>query len=222
MGLVEVVVVTGLCGIAALLVGSAALWVHPWFGLLFFLLFALWTFLVTFFRDPTRTIPTAADVLVSPADGTVTHIDDSADADFPGGKAVRISIFLSIFNVHVNRAPRAGRVVEVRYFPGEFLDARHPRCGVANEQLWIDLDDSASGRRLRIKQISGKLARRIVCWLKPGDLVQRGERFGMIKFGSRTEVCVPADLVAAVQVKVGDKVKGGSTVLVRLAVSTLV
>jgi len=86
---------------------------------------------------------------------------------------------------------------------------------VANEQLWLDLDDALTGKRLRIKQISGKIARRIVCWLKPGDEVQRGERFGMIKFGSRTEIYLPQDLSVAVQVQVGAKVKGGSTVLLR-------
>jgi phosphatidylserine decarboxylase len=111
--------------------------------------------------------------------------------------------------------PRAGRVVELRYYPGAFLDARHPQCGVANEQLWTDVDDATTGRRLRIKQISGKLARRIVCWLKPGDEMQRGQRFGMIKFGSRTEIYLPADVPVDVQVKVGQMVYGGSTVLLR-------
>lgn len=184
-------------------------------GLLLFVVFILWGFVVSFFRDPERSIPDAADALVSPADGTVTHIDEVAEPDFPGGRAFRISIFLSVFNVHVNRTPRSGKVAAIQYFPGAFLDARHPQCGVANEQLWLDLDDSLSGKRLRIKQISGKIARRIVCWLKPGEEVQKGERFGMIKFGSRTEIYLPLDAPIEVQVQIGAKVKGGSTVLLR-------
>ncbi|MGE3808283.1 MAG: phosphatidylserine decarboxylase [Gemmataceae bacterium] len=167
-----------------------------------------------FFRDPERTIPLDADVLVSPADGTITDVGIVDDADFPGGRAFRISIFLSIFNVHVNRLPRSGRVTDVRYFPGAFLDARHPDCARRNEQLWIDLDDA--GRLLRVKQISGAIARRIVCWLKPGETVRAGARLGMIKFGSRTEVLLPVESAREVLVKVGDKVQGGSSVLLRL------
>jgi phosphatidylserine decarboxylase len=176
---------------------------------------AFWGLAVAFFRDPERTIPDRGDVLVSPADGSVTHIDEVDEPDFPGGKAFRISIFLSIFNVHVNRVPRSGKVVDLRYYPGAFLDARHPQCGTANEQLWIDLDDTATGRRIRVKQISGKMARRIVCWLKPGEEVKCGDRFGMIKYGSRTEVYLPADMPLAVQVRVGDSVQGGATILLR-------
>jgi phosphatidylserine decarboxylase len=189
--------------------------IHPVFMIFLVPVLPVWALCIAFFRDPHRTIPDAADALVSPADGAVTHIDEVAEPEFPGGRALRISIFLSVFNVHINRMPRAGRVVELRYYPGAFLDARHPQCGVANEQLWTDVDDAATGRRLRIKQISGKLARRIVCWLKAGDEVQRGQRFGMIKFGSRTEIYLPADLPVDVQVKVGQTVYGGSTVLLR-------
>src|SRR5207248_4503681 len=165
---------------------------------------------------PGARVPTHADTLLSPAGGTVTHVGEVEDADFPGGRAFRISIFLSIFNVHVNRVPRDGRVLDVRYFPGCFLDARHPECGVRNEQLWLDLRDDESNRLVRVKQISGAVARRIVCWLKPGDAVKAGDRFGMIKFGSRTDILVPADDAKDVIVRVGDKVKGGLTILVRL------
>jgi phosphatidylserine decarboxylase len=128
---------------------------------------------------------------------------------------LRISIFLSIFNVHVNRLPRSGRVTEVRYFPGSYLDARNPQSAVENEQLWIDLEEADTGRPLRVKQISGAIARRIVCWLKSGDAVRVGERLGMIKLGSRTDVLVPAGAGVHVEVKVGDKVHGGSSVLLR-------
>jgi phosphatidylserine decarboxylase len=175
---------------------------------------ALWLFVVSFFRDPQRSIPTDADALVSPADGTVMHVETIEDPDF--GPALRISIFLSIFNVHVNRTPRAGRVTVVRYFRGEYLDARHAECHVRNEQLWVDFTDSATGQPIRVKQISGAIARRIVCKLKVGDEVAAGERFGMIKFGSRTDVLIPPGIVKEPLVIVGDKVNGGSTILVRV------
>lgn len=177
-------------------------------------LLIVWVWLVSFFRDPERIIPDGPELLISPADGTVTHVDEVDDPDFPGGKAFRISIFLSIFNVHVNRAPRSAEVLSVRYFPGAFLDARDPESSVRNEQLWLDLQES--GRLLRVKQISGAIARRIVCWLKPGDVIRSGDRYGMIKFGSRTEILVPIEAPTEVRVKVGDKVKGGSTVLMRV------
>jgi phosphatidylserine decarboxylase len=171
---------------------------------------------VWFFRDPRRVVPTDPAALVSPADGTVTHIETVEDTDFPGGRAVRVSIFLSIFNVHVNRVSRNGRVTDVRYFRGEYLDARHADCAARNEQLWIDMTDAATGLPIRVKQIAGAIARRIVCVLKPGDEVRAGERFGMIKFGSRTDLLVPANAGLQVLVKIGDKVKGASTVLMRL------
>ena len=197
--------------------GLAGLGLLHWaFWLLLPILAVVWFQLVFFFRDPERSIPTHAGVLVSPADGTVTHVDEIEDAEFPGGRAFRIGIFLSIFDVHVNRVPRTGRVVAVRYFRGCFLDARNPECAVRNEQLWLDLEDETRPARLmRVKQISGAVARRIVCRLRIGDRVQAGERFGMIKFGSRTEVLLPAGEALDVHVKVGDKVHGGSTVLLR-------
>jgi phosphatidylserine decarboxylase len=175
----------------------------------------LWVFVLSFFRDPERVIPTDPAALLSPADGTVTHVGEVDEPDFPGGRALRVSIFLSIFNVHVNRIPRTSRVVGLRYFPGAFLDARHEECAVRNEQLWIDLEETETPRRLRVKQISGAIARRIVCWLKPGETVQAGDRLGMIKFGSRTEVLVPLGEPLEVKVKVGDTVRGGSTILLR-------
>ena len=170
--------------------------------------------IITFFRDPKRVIPADPDVLVSPADGTVTHIEEVEEPDF--GKAVRISIFLSIFNVHVNRCPRDAEVTNIRYFPGEYLDARNPHSATRNEQLWIDMNEPVSGRPIRVKQISGAIARRIVCWLKVGDTLKKGERIGMIKLGSRTDVLIPAGSATEVRVKIGDKVAGGATVLLRL------
>lgn len=214
-GLAEVVVYSLLFfGLSALIV-SLALLVHWGFWAPFLVVLFLWFQAVSFFRDPERTIPTDPSLLVSPADGTVTHLEDVDEPDFPGGRAFRISIFLSIFNVHVNRAPRAGRVVNVRYFPGAFLDARHSDCAVRNEQLWVDLEEADTRRPIRVKQISGAIARRIVCQLKVGEEVRAGERFGMIKYGSRTDVLVPASDVLVVLVRVGDTVRGGDSVLLR-------
>jgi phosphatidylserine decarboxylase len=193
---------------------AGALAVHWLFWIPLVALSLLELEIVTFFRDPERTIPSDADALVSPADGTVTHIEETEEPEF--GKALRISIFLSIFNVHVNRCPRDAEVTNVRYFPGAYLDARNPESAVRNEQLWIDLLEPGSKRPLRVKQISGAIARRIVCWLKAGDTLKKGERIGMIKLGSRTDVLVPADAAQEVCVKVGDKVAGGATMLLRL------
>jgi phosphatidylserine decarboxylase len=214
-GLAEVVVFTsGFLLLGALLSTLAAL-VHWLFWLPVAALALVWLEIVYFFRDPDRVIPEAADALVSPADGTVTHVEEVDEPEFPSGKALRISIFLSIFNVHVNRVPRTGRITHVRYFPGAFLDARNPASAVRNEQLWIDMEEN-DGRPLRVKQISGAIARRIVCWLKEGQSVAKGERLGMIKLGSRTDILIPLSQAKEVCVKVGDKVHGGSTILLRV------
>jgi phosphatidylserine decarboxylase len=214
-GLAEVVLFSTLLLAAAVLFGFLTIlhWAF-WFPLALTLTF--WLFVVSFFRDPPRAVPTDADALISPADGTVTHVDEVEEEDFPGGRAFRVSIFLSVFNVHVNRVPCSGRVAGIRYFGGCFLDARHKECAVRNEQLWVDLEETGASRLIRVKQIAGAIARRIVCWLKPGEEVRAGDRYGMIKFGSRTEVLLPVDNVREVQVKVGDKVKGGRTILLRV------
>jgi phosphatidylserine decarboxylase len=215
MGLAEVVCTSLLLAPVCAALGAAAVLVHWafWIGIAAALL--LWFQLVFFFRDPERRIPADPNALLSPADGTVTHVGEVDDPDFPGGRAFRISIFLSVFNVHINRTPRTARVVSLRYIPGSFLDARHPDCSVKNEQLWIDLEEPDSLRFLRVKQISGAIARRIVCWLKMNERVQAGDRFGMIKFGSRTEVLMAASESIEVLAQVGDRVRGGSTVLLR-------
>jgi phosphatidylserine decarboxylase len=193
-----------------------ALGVHPAFWGLVGVMLLLWLFVLSFFRDPERQTPTDPDAVVSPADGTVSHVEEVSEADFPSGRALRVSIFLSVFNVHVNRVPRSGRIVGLRYFPGQFLDARDTECHAHNEQFWIDLAEGPPGRLVRVKQIAGAIARRIVCWLKPGEEVTAGERLGMIKFGSRTDLLVPVETIKDVCVKVGDKVRGGATILLRL------
>ncbi len=185
---------------------------------------------VSFFRNPGRVIPADADAFVSPADGTVVDVTEFEHYEFLDGPAVRIGIFLSIFNVHINRAPRAGRVLAMHYKPGEFLDARNPESAIRNEFMWIGFEDAeeaasasdaegAAGRlpvKFAVRQVSGLLARRIVCALRPGQPVRRGEKFGMIKLGSRTELIVPKGAVR-VTVDVGQTVKAGSTVVARLA-----
>jgi len=215
-GLAELLFFSGIFLLLSAAVVLLGLFVQPLLYLGLILTLTPWLFVVSFFRDPERTVSSDADVLISPADGTVTHVGETNDADFPGGRAFTISIFLSVFNVHVNRLPRSGRVVALRYYPGEFLDARAADCSVRNEQFWIDLIDARTGGLVRIKQIAGAIARRIVCWLKLNEEVRTGERLGMIKFGSRTEVSVPVELVQEALVRVGDTVHGGSTVLLRL------
>jgi phosphatidylserine decarboxylase len=167
---------------------------------------ALALFFLWFFRDPERIIPHEPGTLVSPADGKVTEV---SIVNSENGKLTRISIFLSVFDVHVNRSPIAGVIRDVRYQRGKFLDARSPDCADQNEQNAVTVD--GDGQRVVFKQIAGLLARRIVFTPKVGDRLDRGQRVGLIKFGSRTDVLFDAS--ARVNVKVGDRVKGGSSVL---------
>jgi len=177
------------------------------------IVFLLW--LISFFRNPPRKIPDDPLAIVSPADGIVTDITSLAHYDFIGGPAVRIGIFLSIFNVHINRAPLSGRVVELHYHPGEFLNAMKPESSERNEYMWIGFEQTVPpSRRFAVRQISGMLARRIVCTLEPGQTVTRGEIFGMIKLGSRTELILPAGAVE-IAVKPGDPVRAGSHIVAR-------
>jgi len=171
---------------------------------LVFAIFFLW-----FFRDPERTIPADPGLIVSPADGKVTEVLATVLAGEP---ATRISIFLSVFDVHVNRSPAAGRITGVNYRRGKFLNAMDAASAEENEQNAVTID--SQGMKIVFKQIAGLLARRIVFNPKPGDLLARGERVGMIKFGSRTDVIFPGP--AELSVKVGDRVKGGSSILARV------
>jgi phosphatidylserine decarboxylase len=166
-------------------------------------------FFLWFFRDPERAVPQEPGALVSPADGKVTDISMVHTED---GKRTRISIFLSVFDVHVNRSPITGVIRDVRYQRGKFLDARSPDCADQNEQNIVTIE--GEDQQVVFKQIAGLLARRIVFTPKQGDLLQRGQRVGLIKFGSRTDVLFDAD--ARVSVKVGDRVKGGASILAYL------
>ena len=164
-------------------------------------LFFLW-----FFRDPEREVPTGPGEIVSPGDGVVTESDWIETAS---GSRLRLSIFLNVFDVHVNRAPVAGTVKAVEHREGRFLNAMKPESVVLNEQTLVVID--AGGYEVSYKQIAGLLARRIVCSVKVGDYVERGQRVGLIKFGSRVDVLMPGDAVP--QVKNGTRVRGGSTIL---------
>jgi phosphatidylserine decarboxylase len=167
-------------------------------------LFFLW-----FFRDPERSIPDAPETVVSPADGKVTEV---SEVTIGGEKQLRISIFLSVFDVHVNRSPIAGVVREVRYQRGKFLNAMNPASAEENEQNIVRME--GDGQVVVFKQIAGLLARRIVFHPKVGDRLERGQRVGLIKFGSRTDVLLGSH--AKVRVKVGDRVRGGASVLAYL------
>jgi phosphatidylserine decarboxylase len=178
--------------------------------------------IVWFFRDPPRKIPAGDHLVVSPADGKVVEIVELEHDEFVGGPAVQIGIFLSIFNVHINRSPIAARVIGLRYKPGKCLNALRPESARENEQLAIRLEGNrAPHRRMVVRQITGAIARRIVCWLKPGDELAAGEQFGMIKLGSRTEIVLPKEEGMQVRVKIGDKVKAGTTVFAEYSESRI-
>lgn len=167
------------------------------FGLLLF--FVIW-----FFRNPEREIPVGEGLVVSPADGTVINVLDGS------GGETKISIFMSVFNVHVNRIPTDGVIKKIDYNKGKFLVASKDKASLENEQNAVTLVDK-KGREIKFVQIAGLVARRIVCYLHEGDNVIKGDRFGMIRFGSRMDIYLPAGFKP--KVKVGDKLNGGSSVL---------
>lgn len=164
-----------------------------------------------FFRDPERSIQLQDSGILSPADGTIVGIEDVEESEFIHGDAVKISIFMSLFDVHVNRAPVSGSVALVRHIPGEFLNAASQQASFENERTLVGLETSHG--RLLFKQIAGLVARRIVCRLKEGELVEQGQRVGMIKFSSRVEVFIPRSNALKIKVQVMDKVQAGLTTL---------
>ncbi|MDQ3805708.1 MAG: phosphatidylserine decarboxylase [Acidobacteriota bacterium] len=173
-------------------------------------LLALAAFMAYFFRDPNRDVTPDRDTVVSPADGRVTRVEKLSPAD-PASPSV-VSIFLSPFDVHVNRAPISGQVVDVTYTKGRFMIATRDEASLVNEQNALTI----RGERMTVvcKQIAGVLARRIVCWKRPGDRVELGERFGLIKFGSRTDLILPREV--RIEVGVGARVRGGASVIGRI------
>jgi phosphatidylserine decarboxylase len=207
VGLAEVLLFSGLfLGLAALL----AVW-HWWAALPLVVVEGL---VLWFFRNPRRPAPTAPGLVVSPADGLVVSCTEIDHDPFVGGPAVEIGIFLSIFNVHINRVPVAARVIGMTYRRGKFLNALLPASARENEQLAVRLEESAAPhRRFVVRQIAGAIARRIVCWVRPGEELPRGGAFGMIKFGSRTELVLPREPQLTVLAKPGDRVHAGTSVL---------
>ncbi len=198
------------------MVGAAALLTAPWIAIAAVAPAAMLVFVVSFFRDPHRVIPDGPGLVVAPADGTVDDIEQLEHCEFLDGPAVKIGIFLSVFNVHVNRAPTASRVIELRYLPGKFGNALRKSTAAENEQLWIMLETTEPPhRRMLVKQIAGAIARRIVCEARPGETLARGAKFGMIKFGSRTELYLPREGTLCIETKMNQRVRGGSTVLAR-------
>lgn len=177
----------------------------------------IWLF--AFFRDPERQIPSEQHIMVSPADGTVSDITELPSFELLNGEpALRVGIFLSVFNVHINRSPCDGKVTKVIYKKGKFINAMsHSRASDENESNTVVLAEPDTGKPIAVvKQIVGLIARRIVFTAREGDAIRRGERIGMIKFGSRTELYVPMSLAPRVKVTVGQTVRGGADVIVEL------
>jgi phosphatidylserine decarboxylase len=203
-----------------MLVGSLVLVLIAWgLGLLWrplalvALPFLIWLF--AFFRDPERPGPADANAVVSPADGKVSDITEIEHDPLIGGPAVRVGIFLSVFNVHVNRAPCAGRVVGIEYRAGKFINAmKHGAASEQNESNTVVLAEPNGERTIMVvKQIVGLIARRIVCSVSNGEVLERGQRIGMIKFGSRTELTIAKWLEPTIAVKIGQNVRGAADVI---------
>jgi len=205
----QIILCTVVLGAAACLVG----WWH-WAAAIPFLL--VWGWSISFFRDPERRPVDEVGVLLAPADGRIADITRLERYDALSGPAVRVGIFLSLFNVHINRAPCRSTVRAVEYRPGKFLAAMNPRAGEANEsnRVVLETTDPMPGPVV-VRQVAGIAARRIVCHATPGTTYEAGERFGMIKFGSRTELVVPLRENTAILVKLGDRVRAGLSPIVR-------
>jgi|SRR5947207_1507081 len=186
-----------------------------WHWALSLILLPVLIWLFAFFRDPERSVPAEQSTVVSPADGKVSDITQIDHDPLLGGPAVRVGIFLSVFNVHINRSPCDGIVVDVQYKKGKFINAMsHSKASEDNESNTIVLKEPLGERRVAVvKQIVGLIARRIICTVKPGDRVERGQRIGMIKFGSRTELSIPVWLEPQIKVKEGDVVRGAMDVI---------
>lgn len=199
--------VEGYIFIAPLGILSALLWWSGW-RLTAAFFFGLFLFVTYFFRDPERTIPADPKAIVSPADGKILEVVSEKNP-FLGESSKRITIFLSVFNVHVNRAPIAGKVEKMQYDPGLMLAAFNPRASKENEQNTLLFTQGKT--HILVKQITGLIARRIVCWAKVGDDYERGQRFGLIRFGSRVDIFIPEN--TKLSVKPGDRVSGGSSII---------
>jgi len=212
----------GLSGLAVLLLlGAAALgkifgtFVLGLSGVLgvLWVLFIVFTFY--FFRDPDPAVPTGKNLVLAPGHGKVDTIDTTTEPDFMGGECQRISIFLSVFDVHVQNSPVMGRIAFFRHKPGQYLNAMRTDCAQFNENVLIGIESAEPmGRKVGVRLIAGLIARRIVPWVAQNEIVQRGERISLIQFGSRVDVYLPLD--AKVKVTLGDRVAGGESILAEL------
>ncbi len=227
-GLAELLVYGFLCfgwaGMAAWALNhfSLPLWVTIPGWLLVATLTVIGLLIVWFFRNPPRRIPEGDHLVVSPADGKLVLIEKVEHDEYIGGPAVKIGIFLSIFNVHTNRTPIASRIVKIAYFKGMYLNALKPESAKVNEKLELSIQGTqAPFRPMIVRQIAGAIARRIVCWVRPDEELLSGTLFGMIKFGSRTELVFPDEPGLEIVAKIGDAVKGGTTLLARYPVASL-
>ena len=180
-------------------------WMVAAVGTAFLTLFVSW-----FFRNPSRVVPQGSRLVVASGDGKVVAIEEEFEPRFIKDRSIRISIFLNVFDVHINRVPCEGVIEDVQYQPGLFLVASKPDATLRNEQNALMIR-TAQGVKVLCVQVAGLIARRIVCWISPGDRAVRGERFGLIRFGSRMDTFLP--IGTAVRVAVGDRVKGGETIL---------
>jgi phosphatidylserine decarboxylase len=197
-----ILLILGLCAVATC-------FVSVWLTVIFL---ALVVFTIAFFRDPERPVTEDPNLVVAPADGRVSDVVELDENEVLKTRTRRVGIFLSIFDVHTNRAPIAGRIVYRQHHQGLCLDARDPDCSEKNEAMTWAFENPHE--TVVVRQLTGAIARRIVAWANVGDELKKGERFGMIRFGSRTELYLP--LEAEVLVKTGDHVSGGSTVIARL------
>ncbi len=175
---------------------------------------AVTAFVLYFFRDPSRLVPEDESALVSPADGRVILVKQVTDDRYLNATVHKVSIFMNVFDVHVNRVPYAGTVERIDYSPGRFYSADSARAELENETCAVILD-AGRGRRLAVVQMAGLIARRIVCWAEKGDALQKGSRFGLIRFGSRVDLYLPLEL--RLEIKIGQRVKAGETVLGRFS-----
>jgi phosphatidylserine decarboxylase len=199
-------------GTAALgLIAWGLAWINPWLALL---PLPIWVWLLAFFRDPERPLPEGATTWVSPADGLVSDITEIPHDELLGGPAIRVGIFLSVFNVHVNRSPCDGKILKTVYKTGKFINAlKHNEASSQNESNTILIGDDSGKPIAVVKQIVGLIARRIINTATEGTTVTRGQRIGMIKFGSRTELVIPLWLKPEIRVKEGQKVRGAADII---------
>ena len=183
------------------------------FGVLWWLCIVLAVCVAGFFRDPEREIPPGDRLIICPADGKIIKIEEMPYPALGPDTYLQVSIFMSVFNAHINRAPISGKVEQVIYNPGKFMAAFEEKASLLNEQNSVILSQTVNGKttKILVKQIAGLIARRIVCYAKPGMNVERGQRFGLIRFGSRVDLLLPKD--AALRVKLGETVSGGTTVI---------